>query len=86
MSGEVTCVRCQRTAAAIAVRPYPGALGDEILAKVCADCWHEWQQAEVMVINELRLNFMDPRSQEILARHMREFLFLDGPPQDGATT
>jgi Fe-S cluster biosynthesis and repair protein YggX len=30
---------------------------------------------EVMVINELRLNFMDPASQETLNRHMREFLF-----------
>ena len=25
-----------------------------------------------MVINELRLNFMDPRSLEILEHHMRE--------------
>jgi len=28
-----------------------------------------------MVINELRLNFMDPQSQETLNKHMREFLF-----------
>lgn len=33
-----------------------------------------------MVINELRLNFMDPESQEILARAMREFLTLDSSP------
>jgi Fe-S cluster biosynthesis and repair protein YggX len=31
-----------------------------------------------MVINELRLNFMDPRSQEVLTQHMREFLGLTG--------
>jgi Fe-S cluster biosynthesis and repair protein YggX len=34
---------------------------------------------EVMVINELRLNFMDPASQEILNQHMRDFLF--SPPR-----
>ena len=45
-------------------------------ANVCADCWGEWGRAEVMVINELRLNFMDPASQEILNRQMREFLHL----------
>ena len=28
-----------------------------------------------MVINELRLNFMDPGSQETLNQHMRDFLF-----------
>ena len=30
---------------------------------------------EVMVINELRLNFMDPASQVTLDQHMRQFLF-----------
>ena len=77
---EVSCIRCQRTAPAVAGVTYPGELGEELAAKVCADCWAEWQHAEVMVINELRLNFMDPRSQEILVHHMREFLCLDGPP------
>ena len=39
-----------------------------------------------MVINELRLNFMDPASQEILNRQMREFLHLPaaGSPAPGA--
>lgn len=77
---ELKCIRCQRQAAEIEGTPYPGALGEEIRAKICADCWAEWQHAEVMVINELRLNFMDPRSQDVLIKHMREFLFLDGPP------
>jgi Fe-S cluster biosynthesis and repair protein YggX len=31
-----------------------------------------------MVINELRLNFMDPAAQETLTAHLREFLAL-GP-------
>ncbi len=52
----------------------PGAAGREVQAQVCADCWAEWGRAEVMVINELRLNFMDPAAQEILNRQMREFL------------
>jgi Fe-S cluster biosynthesis and repair protein YggX len=79
---EVTCVRCRRTAPAIAGSSYPGELGEELARKICSDCWAEWQQAEVMVINELRLNFMDPRSQEILIKHMREFLCLDAKPGD----
>lgn len=77
------CVRCGRPdAPALARRPMPGALGLEIQEKICADCWAEWQKMEVMVINELRLNFMDPGSQEILNRQMREFLF-QGPGQGG---
>jgi Fe-S cluster biosynthesis and repair protein YggX len=62
----------------------PGALGAEIQEKVCADCWAEWQKTEVMVINELRLNFMDPGAQETLNRQMRDFLF-PSPDQDGWT-
>jgi Fe-S cluster biosynthesis and repair protein YggX len=31
-----------------------------------------------MVINELRLDFMDPKSLDILTQHLREFLCLDG--------
>lgn len=79
---EVTCVRCHRTAPPIAGSSYPGKLGEELARKICADCWAEWQQAEVMVINELRLNFMDPRSQDVLVKHMREFLCLDAKPGD----
>jgi Fe-S cluster biosynthesis and repair protein YggX len=76
-SGQtVHCARCGRPEApALAKRPLPGPQGDEIRQRVCADCWGEWLGMEVMVINELRLNFMDPASQEILNQQMRQFLF-----------
>jgi Fe-S cluster biosynthesis and repair protein YggX len=75
----VPCLRCDRASAPALTRPpLPGALGRDVQARVCADCWQEWIKGEVMVINELRLNFMDPGSQEILDKHMREFLHL--PP------
>jgi Fe-S cluster biosynthesis and repair protein YggX len=77
---SVTCTRCKLTRPAIEGNPYPGELGEEILQKVCGQCWAEWQQAEVMVINELRLDFMDPRSHDVLVQQMREFLLLDGEP------
>ena len=81
-TGTVECARCGRTAAAATGVFYGGEVGERIRARTCADCWAEWQQAEVMVINELQLNFMDPRSQDILVQHMREFLGLD-PAGDG---
>ena len=79
-AAAVSCARCKREAApALSKPPLYGPMGKEIQARICADCWGEWQKAEVMVINELRLNFMDPAAQEILTRHMREFLLLDPP-------
>ena len=83
-TATVHCARCGRTEApALARPPLRGPAGEEIRARVCADCWAEWQNAEVMVINELRLNFMDPGSQQVLDKHMREFLLLE-PPADPA--
>ncbi|HVT57669.1 MAG TPA: oxidative damage protection protein [Thermoanaerobaculia bacterium] len=75
MAATVACVRCGKSAAPALTRPpLPGALGREIQAQNCADCWAEWTRTEVMVINELRLNFMDPAAQEILTQQMRAFL------------
>ena len=79
----VNCVRCHLEKPALESPPYPGELGEEIVAGICTDCWKEWQQAEVMVINEFRLNFMDPRANEILVQHLREFLGLDQPASTG---
>jgi Fe-S cluster biosynthesis and repair protein YggX len=75
MAATVQCRRCGRPEApALPRAPLPGPLGRDILEHNCADCWGEWTRSEVMVINELRLNFMDPAAQEILSQHMREFL------------
>ena len=80
MVATVACRRCGRQAAALPAPPLPGVTGAEVQARVCADCWREWQRAEVMVINELRLNFMDPASQQVLTQHLREFLGLAAAP------
>lgn len=77
-AASVECARCGKTAAAATGVTYGGGLGEEIRARVCAACWGEWLDAEVKVINELRLNFMDPKSQDVLVSHLREFLSLDG--------
>ncbi len=74
----VTCSRCRQERPAVGTVPYSGDLGEQIRENVCGQCWTEWQQTEVIVINELRLDFMDPRSQDILLQHLREFLGLDG--------
>jgi len=81
----MNCVRCGRPEApALTRRPVRGPLGIEIQEEICADCWAEWQKVEVMVMNELRLNFMDPDSQKVLKQHMREVLFHGGTGASGA--
>lgn len=79
---KITCSRCRQQRLPVGDVPYSGDLGEKIRQNVCGQCWAEWQQAEVIVINELRLDFMDPKSHEVLIQHLREFLGLDGeqPP------
>ena len=79
MSKTFHCARCGQDKPPLAKAPIPGPLGQEVVEKICGDCWREWQDMEVMVINELRLNFMDPEAQDVLAHHMRDFLQLDPP-------
>jgi Fe-S cluster biosynthesis and repair protein YggX len=78
------CRRCQGAEARLAHPPFPGALGQRVWRSTCSTCWAEWERREVIVINELRLNFMDPEAQEILAAQMSEFLALDSADSGGA--
>lgn len=82
MSTTVECSRCGKTKPGLERPPYPGELGRLLASHACADCWQEWRAMEVMVINELRLNFMDPRSMEVLGQHIRDFFVL--PPAAGS--
>lgn len=77
--GLFRCARCGASEPRLTSAPIPGPTGEELKEKICTSCWSEWEKAEVMVINELRLNFMDPRSQAILDKHMREFFMLETP-------
>ena len=77
VSNTVLCRRCGKNAAALPGPP-PGVADAQLIAEsVCAECWEEWRLMEVRVINELKLNFMDPESDKKLTEHMRDFLKLD---------
>jgi Fe-S cluster biosynthesis and repair protein YggX len=78
----VTCSRCGEEKPRLPKPPVPGAVGREVQERVCSDCWAEWQAMEVMVINELRLNFMDPKAQQALDEQMRTFFHFDGEGGD----
>lgn len=79
----VVCSRCGREAAGLeAPPPLPADLAQSVVANVCAECWSEWVEEEVRVINELRLNFMDPESAQVLHRRLREYLALPAASGD----
>ena len=74
----ITCARCSQTAEPppAARVPFPGPVKDRVLGAICASCWKEWEGMEVKVINEYRLNFMDPEHRDMLQRACLDFLGL----------
>lgn len=76
----MTCVRCGQTREA-AGRVLPGPLGDEIERRVCAECWKEWLQTQIRVINHYGLRPALREDREKLYGFTRQFL---GLPQEAA--
>jgi len=74
----ITCTRCGQSAepAPAARVPFPAAVKERVVGAICAGCWKEWEGMEVKVINEYRLNFMDPEHRNMLQRSCLDFLGL----------
>lgn len=72
------CSRCGRAGDPPPARrvPFPAEPRQRVLDSVCASCWTEWEGMEVKVINEYRLNFLDPEHRAMLQRACLEFLNL----------
>jgi Fe-S cluster biosynthesis and repair protein YggX len=73
----ITCARCSRTGEPPPAHRvgFAGPDKERVLTSICAECWKEWEAAEVKVINEYRLNFLDPQHREMLKRATLDFLF-----------
>ena len=75
---SVVCKRCGQEADGPPSHrvPFAGQAREDVLGGTCAACWKEWEGMEVKVINEYRLNFLDPQHREMLQRACLDFLGL----------
>ena len=78
MQRLVNCVVLQREAEALAAPPYPGELGQRILANVSAEGWQQWLERLQAIINENQLNTASPDDMSLIEKHMVGFLFDEG--------
>ena len=72
-----TCRRCGRPSGQLAKPPFKGALGEQVYAHVCENCWGEWIGMGTKVINELGLVLSTSEGQEAYDQYMIEFLQLE---------
>jgi Fe-S cluster biosynthesis and repair protein YggX len=82
---DVTCVRCGLTRAS-AGRVLPGELGDEIERSVCAECWKEWLQQQIRVINHYGLKPVQREDREKLYDFTRQFFGIGPQAEQSSAT
>ena len=78
MTRTVNCVMLKREAPGLDVPPYPGELGKRIFDNVSKEAWQEWLEHQKRLINEMRLNLMDPKARKYLAEQMERHFFGTG--------
>ena len=78
MGRTVQCAKLGREAEGLDFPPWPGDLGKRIYESISKEAWQLWLQHQTMIINEYRLNAMDPKARELIATEMEKFLFGEG--------
>jgi Fe-S cluster biosynthesis and repair protein YggX len=75
MSRTVHCAKLGIEAEALEYAPWPGPLGQRIYAEISKPAWQQWLDHQTMLINEYRLNPLDPKARQFLGGEMEKFLF-----------
>jgi len=83
---DVTCTRCGQSREGFEKAPFPGAMGQRIVAEICRECWVQWLKQQTMLINHYGLNVMDPQARACLTRNLDAFLFKSGRQEDVDTS
>lgn len=81
MSRTVFCQRLQKEAEGLDFQFYPGELGKRIFDNISKEVWADWQKKQTMLINEHKLNMMDPKARSFLEAHMSAYLFEGKEPE-----
>lgn len=73
MSRTVFCRKYQREMEGLAMPPLPGPKGQQIFESISKQAWQEWQAHQTRLINERRLNLLDPTTRKFLQEEMDKF-------------
>ncbi|MDF2940197.1 MAG: hypothetical protein K0R66_839 [Gammaproteobacteria bacterium] len=78
MSRMIYCKKLDKQAEGLDFPPYPGELGKKIHEHISKEAWGMWLNHQTMLINEYRLNMLDPQARDFLKKEMEKFLFGEG--------
>ena len=75
MSRTIFCTFLQRDADGQDFQLYPGELGKRIFNEISKEAWSQWMAKQTMLINEKKLNTMNPDDRKMLEQEIIKFLF-----------
>jgi Fe-S cluster biosynthesis and repair protein YggX len=75
MSRTLHCAKLGIDAEGLDFAPWPGPLGQRVYAEISKPAWQQWLAHQTMLINEYRLNPLDPKARQFLGTEMEKFLF-----------
>ena len=75
MTRMIFCTNLKKEAEGLLKAPYPGELGQKIYNEISKEAWKKWLNQQTMLINEHRLNLLDPKTKTMLETSMERFLF-----------
>ncbi|MDX5152209.1 MAG: oxidative damage protection protein [Acidiferrobacterales bacterium] len=78
MARMVNCVKLGKEAEGLDFQPYPGELGKKVFENVSKEAWDAWLSHQTMLINEYRLNPLDPKSRKMIEQEMEKFFWGEG--------
>ena len=83
MARTVKCIKLGKEAEGLDFPTYPGELGKRIFENVSKEAWQAWMSQQTMLMNEYRLNPLDPKARKFIEGEMEKFFFGEGsrPPE-----
>ncbi len=78
MTRMILCKKLGIEAEGLDFPPLPGELGQKVFNNISKQAWKQWLNHQTMLINEYRLNMLDPESSVFLTTEMDKFLFGSG--------
>ncbi len=81
MARTVHCIKLGQELPGLDRPPIPGDLGKRIFEGVSKQAWKMFEDHFKMIMNEYRLNLMDPRTDDIFKQQVIDFLFSGKDPR-----
>ncbi len=78
MARTVRCVKLGKEAEGLDYPTYPGELGKRIFENVSKEAWKAWLGQQTMLMNEYRINPLDPKARKFIEGEMEKYFFGGG--------